>query len=110
MMKVIARKKNLECFLVTIVLISLALIFIQSELITSHVHKSHDNEGDYCNLFARTIQSTQENFQKFDTVLDFQPIEKDNVTFYKNLICFNRSINLKQQKAPLNLLLETFLI
>lgn len=109
-MKILAGIQNFKCLLAMLVLVAFVLIFVQSELIATHIYIEHGNDQDYCQLVSQTIQGAQENFQKFDTVINFRPIQKDPVIFYKNLTCFNRPLNLIQQNAPLILLLETFLI
>jgi hypothetical protein len=109
-MKILAGKQNFKCLFATLVLIAFAFIFVQSELIAEHVHRDNDINQDYCKLVSQTIQRAQEDFQKFDTVINFQPIQKDPIIFYKNPTCFNSPINLIQENTPLILMLETFLI
>ena len=109
-MKIFEGNQNFKRLLASLVLITLALIFIQSELVALQIHKDHGKDQDYCKLVSQTIQDPQEDFQKFDTVINFPPLQKDPVIFFINSTCFNKPINLIQRHTPLILMIGTFLI
>ena len=97
-------------YITLLILLSIIMVFIHSEIIHyCHADDSHE-QYDFCNLVSNTVKPRQSNLQKYDISFAAQPLI-NNVTEIENSYQFYEiSTNIPSLKIPLILLLETLLI
>lgn len=97
-------------FLALLLLFSLTLIFLHSELIHHHQIDEQITNSDFCDLVSNTVHSNQDAIQKVDLNLEieaFFEVEFSKETTY----CYSKIFSERvPTKVPLTLLLQTYLI
>jgi len=103
-------KAKTNTYITLLILLSIIMVFIHSEIIHNcHVEDSHE-QHDFCNLVSNSVRPRQDNIKKYDISFATQPLV-DNVIVIENIYQFSDiSTYIPSLKIPLILLLETLLI